>query len=122
MPEQPMPSGVARRQRFLVYVWITCMLGGSILLVLVPGATLIYVGLCLAASAAVQVGAAQPRGMQLAAFAGVPFFLVVGGWGLAHGTVVCPRWLSLLCLVITAAFSLLFLWRPYLLTTRRSAA
>jgi hypothetical protein len=125
MLEQPTPSRVARQHILLVYAWIACMVGGSILLLLVPGATLIYVGLCIAATAAVQVvgfGAGQPRWKQLAAFVGVPLFLVVGGWSLAHGTVICPRWLALLCLVITSAFALLFLRRPYLLTSRGSAA
>ena len=125
MTEHSTPSRIKRQHVFLAYAWITCMVGGSILLILVPGATLIYVGLCLAASAAVQVvgfGAGQPRWKQLAAFVGVPLFLVVGGWSLAHGTVICPRWLALLCLVITSAFALLFLRRPYLLTSRGSAA
>jgi hypothetical protein len=101
------------------------MVGGSLLLVFVPGATLIYVALCLAASAAVQgfgVGAGQPRRKQLASFLGVPIALIVGIWSLANGTTICPRWLALLCLAITGASALLFLWRPYLLTSRSSAA
>ena len=125
MPDLVAPAQTPVSRPFVLYAWSGCMVGGSLLLVLIPSATLVAVGCFIAAAALIQVsgaGKALPPAQRAAAFLGVPVLVVIGIWQVVQGSSACPRWLSVPCLVLTLLAALVFWRRPSLLTTQNRAA